>query len=96
VRAVTGLPLVPIRAEKAAAMLNILYSEAIRGSCPARPVALRDAEAGTSVYWYGKAPGTPGRKMGHINAVAGSVAAAVEAARRALARLSSHGSEQAA
>ena len=96
VRAVTGLPLVAIESEPAAVMLNILYSDAIRERCPATPVADRATQAGTSVYWYGKAPGMAGRKMGHINAVAPSIAAALQAADGALAKLSSKKSEQAA
>lgn len=97
VRAVTGLPLVPLKPEPAAAvMLNILYTESIRENCPARPDAQRGVGSRTSIYWYGKEPGTPGRKMGHINALAPSVSAAVELAHSAMTRLHSHNDGQAA
>ncbi len=96
VRAVTGLPLVKVKAESAAAMLNILYTDTLQGRCPNKPVIKRLAESSTSVYWYGKAPGNAGRKMGHINAVASSSSSAVELANSAMAQLSSHNSEHAA
>lgn len=96
VRAVAGLPLVAIKQESPAAMLNILYDEAMRGSCPGVPVVEQAVEPGTRVYWYGKTPGSAGRKMGHINSVAPSVNAAVELADRALGKLSAPSGEQAA
>lgn len=96
VRAVTGLPLVAIEAGAPAAMLNILYTESMRERCPEKPVVQRVSEPPASIYWYGKAPGTSGRKMGHINAVAPSVAAALEAAEGALAQPSPGNGEQAA
>lgn len=96
VRAVTGMPLVAIEAETPAAMINILYDETLRGCCPALPSRQSAAEPGTSIYWYGKAPGTAGRKMGHINAVAPSVAAARALANRVVAGLSADAVEQVA
>ena len=96
VRAVTGLPLVIIEAETPAVMMNILYAEAMRPHCPDRPVTEHSVEAGTSVYWYGKAPGTNGRKMGHINALGPSVPSAMESANLALGRLMAGNSECAA
>jgi len=96
VRAVMGLPLIAIEQKSPAVMLNILYTEAIRERCPAAPVTDREAEAGAALYWYGKAPGTHGRKMGHINAVGDSVTAAHELADRALRKLSGDSGEQAA
>ncbi len=96
VRAVTGLPLLAIEQQSPAVMLNILYTEAIRQQCPDTPVTDRAAYPGAALYWYGKAPGTIGRKMGHINALGGSVEAAGKAAASALEKLSSKKSEQAA
>ena len=96
VRAVAGLPLVPIESGTSAVMLNMLYCEAMREHCPARPVVDKTTQPGTSVYWYGKAPGMAGRKMGHINAVAPGVAAALKLAEGALAKFSPNNSEQAA
>jgi 5-(carboxyamino)imidazole ribonucleotide synthase len=96
VRAVAGLPLVPITLESPAAMINILYSEPMRGHCPRTPRVDRELEPQTRVYWYGKRPGSMGRKMGHINVVAASAAEAVERAGRALDHFSGGPSERAA
>ncbi|MCP5131356.1 MAG: 5-(carboxyamino)imidazole ribonucleotide synthase [Pseudomonadales bacterium] len=96
VRAVCGLPLLEIECKTSAAMLNLLYSEDLRVHCPPRPVAEKMKQPGTSVYWYGKAPGMVGRKMGHINAVAPEVEEAVRLAAGALAKLSSGKNRQAA
>jgi 5-(carboxyamino)imidazole ribonucleotide synthase len=96
VRAVVGLPLVAIESRSCGVMLNILYCEAMREHCPASPVADHTSQPGTSVYWYGKAPGMEGRKMGHINAVAPSVAAALKLAEGALEQFSPNESGRAA
>ncbi|MEE4146496.1 MAG: 5-(carboxyamino)imidazole ribonucleotide synthase [Halieaceae bacterium] len=96
VRAVTGLPLVAITQESPAVMLNILYSESLRAQCPAAPVVDRVSHPGAALYWYGKAPGTIGRKMGHINALGASESAAQALAARALEKLPVADSEQAA
>jgi 5-(carboxyamino)imidazole ribonucleotide synthase len=97
VRAVTGLPLVAIVPETPAVMLNILYVEEMRANCPAKSVVDKSVEPATSVYWYGKAPGQSGRKMGHINAVAPNTASATAKASRAMKRLlSDNNSERAA
>jgi len=84
VRAVMGLPLAAIIHESPAAMCNILYTQAMEGWCPDNPVNERLPEFGAAVYWYGKATGQTGRKMGHVNAVAPLVSDAVVAAQRAL------------
>lgn len=87
VRAVMGLPLLQAVNETPAVMLNILYVEAMRASCPDKPTVRSGVCSGTSVYWYGKGPGSIGRKMGHINAVAPSIAAAVENANQSMIQL---------
>jgi 5-(carboxyamino)imidazole ribonucleotide synthase len=87
VRAVMGLPLVAIECESAAVMLNLLYSEYMREYCPERPLVSRETGARAAIYWYGKAAGKAGRKMGHINAVATSVAEALLLADGAMAGL---------
>ncbi|MFT4825017.1 MAG: 5-(carboxyamino)imidazole ribonucleotide synthase [Halioglobus sp.] len=89
VRAVTGLPLGKIKAKTPGAMVNILYTEALRENCPAKPGVYREKESGASIYWYGKAPGNIGRKMGHINAVAKSVNSALKKANQAMSQLNS-------
>lgn len=88
VRAVVGLPLIEIRQHTPAAMLNILYTEALQSHCPDRPGQMVVGGVDASVYWYGKLPGKIGRKMGHINALAPSVDLAVAQASKALATLS--------
>lgn len=96
VRAVTGLPLVKIKAETPGVMVNILYTEALKENCPPEPLVHRETESGASIYWYGKSPGNIGRKMGHINAVAESIDSALEQANHAMLQLSSRGGDKAA
>jgi 5-(carboxyamino)imidazole ribonucleotide synthase len=95
VRAVMGLPLVAIHQHHPAAMCNLLYSNALKPRCPdaARTESLPGIE-GATVYWYGKATGTLGRKMGHINAVAPDVTAAIAAAQRGLALIACEQQEE--
>ena len=86
VRAVCGLPLGSPRLRSPAAMVNLL------GDCwelgePDWNAAL--AVEGVSLHLYGKSAPRPGRKMGHLTAVADrldAAEAAARAARRALAR----------
>jgi len=87
VRAAMGLPLVTVRYKTPAAMLNILYTDAIRDSCPDKPGTEKLPGLDATVYWYGKLTGNIGRKMGHINAVAPTVEEAVGLADRALVKL---------
>lgn len=70
--------------------------EPMRGHCPESAGTDQLEDGGTAVYWYGKAPGKAGRKMGHINTVAPSVASAREMGGRALAALQSNNQEHAA
>jgi len=96
VRAVMGLPLASVEAVYPAVMLNILYTETIRQHCPAAPTRDPATHPGAALYWYGKAPGRPGRKMGHINARGACIEAAAALAGGALAQLHADNSEQAA
>lgn len=96
VRAVMDLPLVGIMQESPAVMCNILYTPAMAQSCPAQPVTERRPDIGATVYWYGKATGTMGRKMGHINAVAPVVADAMAVAERVLAEIAGSSRERVA
>jgi len=96
VRAVTGMPLVPIEFESPAAMMNILYGDEMRGHCPQVPRVYGGVEPRSKVYWYGKQPGSTGRKMGHVNALAATAAEAVTLAGRTLDKLSGGASERAA
>ncbi|MCB1704591.1 MAG: 5-(carboxyamino)imidazole ribonucleotide synthase [Halioglobus sp.] len=87
VRAVVGLPLVPVCLEQPGVMLNILEEAETPLRYPAAPVVKALPDSGAKAYWYGKTPGRPGRKMGHINAVGPTLAEATEHARAALVRL---------
>ena len=84
VRAICGLPLGSTESLRPAAMANLLGDEWADGE-PNWAAAL--ALPGVKLHLYGKAEPKPGRKMGHLTALAGTVeeaAAAVRAARAAL------------
>jgi 5-(carboxyamino)imidazole ribonucleotide synthase len=72
IRAVAALPLAAIHSAPAFAMYNILGPDAMdraaEGTAPPLP------GPGTHVHWYGKSRIKPWRKLGHVNAVAGSAA----------------------
>jgi phosphoribosylaminoimidazole carboxylase (NCAIR synthetase) len=70
-------------------MCNILYTQAMEKYCPERPVTERLTDARAAVYWYGKATGSTGRKMGHVNALAANVSDAEVVAERVLAEVTS-------
>jgi 5-(carboxyamino)imidazole ribonucleotide synthase len=95
VRAVCGLTLEDVSATQPAAMSNILYREAFRKACPAQPVAQGGENADVTLHWYGKPPGRPGRKMGHITALAEDSEEAVRLAREALENLADSETEAA-
>lgn len=75
VRIVAGLPLGDTRAESPVAMVNIL-GDLWQASAPHFERAL--AIPGVRLHLYGKHQPRPGRKMGHLTAVAGSPAEALE------------------
>ena len=84
VRAVCGLPLGSTRRLQAAAMVNLL------GDCwqprePAWAEALQLPDV--KLHLYGKVQPRPGRKMGHLTALAPSAEAAIELAQTARQRL---------
>lgn len=85
-RAVLGWPLAdPAMHSPAAVMVNILAEIDAPEAEPDLAAAL--AFAGVKVHWYGKRGARPGRKLGHITAVAHDPAVACEratAAREAL------------
>ncbi|MPY95522.1 MAG: 5-(carboxyamino)imidazole ribonucleotide synthase, partial [Acidimicrobiia bacterium] len=85
-RAVCGLPLGATGPARPAAMANLL-GEAWAGGEPDWASVL--AEAGVALHLYGKGEPRPGRKLGHLTAVAGTVedaVARVERARRLACR----------
>jgi len=71
IRAVCGLPLDPARLLSPAAMANLLGEHAGTG-IGRSGIARALAEPDVALHLYGKAEARPGRKMGHITALAGS------------------------
>jgi 5-(carboxyamino)imidazole ribonucleotide synthase len=69
----------------AAAMVNVLGAP--DGSDPRRRLSEALSVPGAAVHLYGKAP-SPGRKLGHVTALAGNAEDALETARRCAAILS--------
>ena len=60
-------------------MLNVIGSADGDLATTLRPVARALAMPRASVHWYGKSPPKPRRKMGHLNVIAESAAAAAAA-----------------
>jgi len=83
-RALTGLPLVRPAARASAAMANLLGDLWSAGT-PAWAAALR--EPNLALHLYGKSEARPGRKMGHLTALADDPRAAHERVTRARAAL---------
>ena len=87
VRAICDLPLGSTASSQPAAIANLLGELWARGANPDFTPVL--ASPKTRLHLYGKRSARPGRKMGHVAAIAESPAAAVQravAARNALAR----------
>jgi 5-(carboxyamino)imidazole ribonucleotide synthase len=84
VRAICGLPLGDPRYHSPAAMANLLGDEWAEGE-PDWSAALEDSRV--KLHLYGKPDPRPGRKMGHLTALAPSVEEAEQAVREARARL---------
>jgi len=79
-RAVLGLPLGGTALKvPAVGMLNVIGSADGELATTLRPVARALSMPRASVHWYGKSPPKPRRKMGHLNVVAESAAAAAAA-----------------
>ena len=92
-RAILGLPLGSTAMRGAAAMVNLI------GSGPEGPVHYRGLDKalslpGVHLHLYGKGRSRPGRKMGHLTAVAEVPEAALERAREAASLLEITGREQ--
>lgn len=86
VRAICGLPLVPVRLKSPVVMVNILGDAWARGEPDWGALTAMD---GVHVHLYGKAEARPGRKMGHLNVVAADLERGVELARVCRDRLRS-------
>ncbi len=80
IRAVCGLPLGPTDVLRPTAIANLLGDLWVNGE-PDWSAALRLLDV--KLHLYGKAEARPGRKMGHITAIADTPEAAVERARYA-------------
>lgn len=86
VRAICGLPLGDTRLRSPAAMANLLGDVwAAAGGSPRWEAALSFPDV--HLHLYGKTDPRPGRKMGHLTALAGTAAEAAELARKARAAL---------
>jgi len=82
VRAICGLPLGDTRLRSPAAMANLLGDVwASAGGSPRWEAALGFPDV--HLHLYGKTDPRPGRKMGHLTALAGSAAEAAEMVRKA-------------
>ena len=81
IRAIRGLPLGSTAQHHYAAMVNLLSTA--NGSGAPRGIGEALAVPGARVHFYGKLQAVPGRKMGHVTALGGSRAEAMETARLA-------------
>jgi 5-(carboxyamino)imidazole ribonucleotide synthase len=81
IRAVCGLPLGSVELRRPAAMANLLGRHLGAGWPGAVPALL--GEPDVALHWYGKDEIRPGRKMGHLTALAPDVEAARERVLRA-------------
>ena len=86
VRAICGLPLGSVHVVTSAAIANLLGDLWRDGTPPAFETAL--AMPSVRLHLYGKVAARPGRKMGHLSAVAGSAKEAVRLVLEARRRLS--------
>jgi len=84
IRAVCDLPLGDTESMRAAAIANLFGDLWLHGTVPRWEMAL--AMPAVRLHLYGKSP-RPGRKMGHVGAVAQTAAEAVALAVEARARL---------
>ncbi|TVR92745.1 MAG: 5-(carboxyamino)imidazole ribonucleotide synthase [Spirochaetaceae bacterium] len=93
-RAVCGLPLGSVTVKAPAVMCNLLGHETAVGTpyLSGAQDALRIP--GVNLHWYGKSEVRPGRKMGHITAVAPELDDARERCRAAEALVKVYGSAQ--
>lgn len=76
-RAVLDMPLGATTSRGSAAMVNLLYREGLESAFGTGPQRRKRPKTQSMVYWYGKTPGTPGRKMGHITSLAHGVDQAI-------------------
>ena len=92
-RAVCGLPLGAVTVKTPAVMCNLLGHERATGAPYLSGVQDALRLQGVSLHWYGKAEVRPGRKMGHITAVASELDDARQRCRAAEAAVKVYGSD---
>jgi len=68
-RAVAGLPLVPVELLKPAVMQNVLCSSDVEHLVGRAPGVVEVPERSVRIHWYGKKEAREGRKMGHVTCV---------------------------
>lgn len=93
-RAVCGLPLGAVTVKTPAVMCNLLGHETANGVPYLSGVQDALHIPGVSLHWYGKTQVRPGRKMGHITAVAPELDDARERCRAAEALVKVYGTAQ--
>ncbi|MCA1754373.1 MAG: ATP-grasp domain-containing protein [Spirochaeta sp.] len=93
-RAVCGLPLGAVTVKTPAVMCNLLGHERATGAPYLSGVQDALRLPGVSLHWYGKAQVRPGRKMGHITAVASELVDARQRCRAAKTAVKVYGSDQ--
>lgn len=86
IRAILGLPLGDTKLRASAAMVNLLATEVGNGY----PAGLSEALGvpGACVHLYGKVSAKPGRKMGHVTALAADAPSALAIAEAAAGKIS--------
>lgn len=93
-RAVCGLPLGAVTVKTPAVMCNLLGHETAEGAPYLSGVQDALRIPGVNLHWYGKKEVRPGRKMGHITAVASELDDARERCRAAEALVKVYGVAQ--
>lgn len=86
-RAVLGWPLGSPALRRPAATLNLLGPEGWRGAYRTEGPTKALALGSVGLHFYGKAQSWPGRKLGHLTALADDASAALELAHRAKASI---------
>ena len=86
-RAITNRPLGPVGPARIAATRNLLYSTELDALCNYGPGLLPKSVPGVHTWWYGKREARPGRKMGHMTALAAEPIAARRKLDHALAQI---------
>jgi 5-(carboxyamino)imidazole ribonucleotide synthase len=85
VRILTGAPLGDMSQRSPAAMVNLLGEAGSHGDCVIAGIDEARTIDGVHVHWYGKRECRPGRKMGHVTALADTADGALTKARAARA-----------